>query len=747
MKRTFILSLFVLGFSSLVSQVVVIRELAVNFYGNEFFIGWVLFAWLFWTAAGSIFEGKFSQPPRKTCDALWFCHVLVALLFPVILTLIRSGKLLLGTPAGAMPDLFSALIFSFLALGPFCAVLGFQFASAVRGWTLQEAAAGSCAVTGRSYLYETIGFIAGGILFSYVFVFANEFKIAAGVAALNLTSAGLLIHGFRKTKQKFLGIFCVLAALVSLLIPLNAGTFQQQTSSWRFPQETLVDSENTVHGNIAVTWIRGQYNFYQNGLLLGAGDEKLANEYLVHFSMLFHPAPKIVLLLGTGFNGALREILKYASEKVTVVELDPRQIHMAKKYISRGLCRRLDDKRVRIWLGDSWSFLRTDRETFDVVILNTPGPSTVLMNRQFTTEFFKQVKARLAPGGIVATHLKFAPDFVTLELENLAASIYKTLKRFFPNVLVLPEDTLYMVASMAPLTQDPEVLVRRMQARGLKNAFVSPAYLKYRLTNDRVAKVRDLLEVNRRARLNKDLRPSGYYYDFLYWVSSFDPNLAKVFAWPLKIPFVALAGGLVLGMFLWRIISRGRSLAAMAMATGGFSLMSAEIILIYGFQIFYGNLYYRIAWIITAFMVGMGIGTWAGNRRESAVVRSVLGGLHLGAAFYFLLLSVLWWMMARHSMAMTGWAEALFLAGAVMIGGLVGFEFPCAIYYAVHEPGAKEEKTGSIYAADLLGACLGALLTAGFLIPIWGIYRTFLLLIILNTTTSLFFYFPKTKRI
>ena len=48
------LSLFILGFSSLVSQIVMTRELVVSFYGNEFFIGWLLFGWLFWVGIGSV---------------------------------------------------------------------------------------------------------------------------------------------------------------------------------------------------------------------------------------------------------------------------------------------------------------------------------------------------------------------------------------------------------------------------------------------------------------------------------------------------------------------------------------------------------------------------------------------------------------------------------------------------------------------------------------------------------------------
>ena len=102
MKKILILSFAVLGFSSLVSQVVVIRELAMSFYGNEFFIGWVLFCWLLGTSLGSVLGSKISRDAKKAFRSLAVCHVLTAFFFPAAIVLIRSGKLILGTPGGAL---------------------------------------------------------------------------------------------------------------------------------------------------------------------------------------------------------------------------------------------------------------------------------------------------------------------------------------------------------------------------------------------------------------------------------------------------------------------------------------------------------------------------------------------------------------------------------------------------------------------------------------------------------------------
>ncbi|HOW58383.1 MAG TPA: fused MFS/spermidine synthase [Candidatus Omnitrophota bacterium] len=743
MKKVIVLSFFVLGFTSLISQVVIIREIAMSFYGNEFFIGWVLFVWLFWTGFGSYLENRFSKTPETAFRWWGFCHIAVALLFPFMLALIRSGKLLLGTPAGAVPDLFSSLAFSCLALGPFCLILGFQFAVTARCWVLQDPETRTSSVLGRSYLYETFGFIAGGTLFSYAFVFANEFKVAFLLMLMNFTSAGILFYLTKNQKRKiFLGL-CLIFTWASVGIFFAAEFLQRQTARWHFPTEQFVEMRNTVHGNLAVTRVGHQYNFYQNGLLLGAGDERLASENLVHFPMLIHEKPKKVLLIGTGFNGVLREILKYQPDRVQDVELDPAQVEMAKKYISLELRRVLDDKRVAIWTGDIRDFFRKSSNAFDVVIVNEPNPSTVLINRQYTTEFFQWIKEHLSPGGIVAVRLKFAPDYITSELENLAASVYKTLKRSFSNVLLLPEDTLYVMASMVPLMQDPTVLVNRLESRGIRNDFVTSAYIRYRLGNDRVAKVRDLLEKNSVAKINEDSTPRGYFYEFLYWVSSFHLTLARFFFFILKVPFAVVLGVLLSGMLGAGFFLRARLPASTAMASGGFSLMATEIILIYGFQVFFGNLYYRIAWIITAFMAGMGFGVWIGNCKLLRDPSRMLSRLHVLTAGYFLLLTVGWWFLSQHSAAGPLLGEGAFLLMAGLIGGLVGLEFSWVTQYFVDHAGAKDMRTGKVYAADLFGSCLGAFLTASFFIPVWGVYRTLIFLAFLNGGISLLLLFGK----
>ena len=69
--------------------------------------------------------------------------------------------------------------------------------------------------------------------------------------------------------------------------------------------------------------------------------------------------------------------------------------------------------------------------------------------------------------------------------------------------------------------------------------------------------------------------------------------------------------------------------------------MAFEIVVIYLFQAAFGDLYYRLAWVITTSMAGLGAGTWAALSLQKIRGRFGLAGLHvMNAVFFFLLIKV-----------------------------------------------------------------------------------------------------------
>lgn len=737
MKKVFIFSFIVLGISSIIAQVIVIRELMISFFGNEFFIGWILFTWLFWVGIGSLLFGKLFTKNLNISKVFVSCHILVALFFPLEIYLIRLSKNIIGGVPGEIPNLIPALLYAFLIIAPLCLILGLQFTIANRAWNSMLKKVKLSYLLGKSYFYETLGFIIGGLIFSYFLIFVNEFKISGILACLNLLAAGFILFLIRDRLTIF-KIAAIVLLIISVGIFVWAKVINTETTKLRFPNQQLVESKNSTYGNIAVTKTNSQYNFYETGLLLGSDKEEIFNEYLIHFPLLYHSNPKNILLIGAGFNGALKEVLKYQPSKVYYLELDPQLIEITKKYISPEFRQYIEDKRIKITGLDGRYFLKTTKEKFDVIIINLPDPSTALINRFYSQEFLKEIKAHLAPYGILATHLSSSPNYLNQELENLQASLYNTIKQAFPYLIILPEDTSFFIASQGNLNYDPELLIQRLKERNIKNNFVTENYIEYRLTNDRIETVLTALKTNVNAKTNKDQHPISYYYNFTYWISHFHSGLAKFLGSISKINFIwiiALFILLVIPSFILKEkFIKKKNLLPLAMAVAGFSLMAAEIIIIYAFQVFYGYLYYKIGLIITALMAGMAIGIWLGTRKISkAKIKSLIKvhGLIIVFCLVFLLGS---WFLFKTSPQPSLIIEMVFLGGGALIGAIVGFEFPIINkLYLKQKPRPKRtRRAGVIYGADLLGSCLGASLVSIFIIPIFGIFQALILLVILN---------------
>jgi spermidine synthase len=77
----------------------------------------------------------------------------------------------------------------------------------------------------------------------------------------------------------------------------------------------------------------------------------------------------------------------------------------------------------------------------------------------------------------------------------------------------------------------------------------------------------------------------------------------------------------------------------------------------------------------------------------------------------------------------TGWLFPLLTLGAGFIGGA---QFPLANRLVLQNSGHLGRVAGFLYAFDLAGSSVGAILTSAIFIPILGIYPTLFLLSILN---------------
>jgi spermidine synthase len=726
------LALACVGFTSITAQILLMREMVATFYGNELLFGLILTAWLGWVALGSWTLPRLPVSGRGSGTVVLALGLALAGgLLPAEIGLVRGARTLLGVTPGAFIEFGSLLAAIVLILAPLCLLTGFLFALAAR---LMAETGGT---GGQAYAWESIGAVAGGMLFSFVLIhWLNPFQIALLMLAANLSLAVYLVRASPPELAAVVKFALVFVVLATAALPL--GRFlHAATLGWQWSD--LLFAADSPYGRLTIQARDGQRAFFENGLLAFETQGTFAEE-VAHFPLLAHPQPRSVLLIGGGVAGDVREILKHPVTRLTYVELDPLLIQAARTYLPPPDAAVLDDARLDLILTDGRLYVRQlsrlaayagsddPAGAFDVVILDLPEPATGALNRFYTREFFAEVRRVLSPGGVFAFGLPSAENYWNPELARRNASLYHTLQAVFPHVLVLPGEHNFFLASELPLQVDPNLLAGRLKERGLETRWVTPEYIEYVLGGDRFAEVQRQLGATGGVQINTDLTPICYYYDLAVWLSRFYPGLTRSFQ-PgevgrpgSRLPNLAwLALPMALGVLLVRW--RRRWAAPAIAAVIGLAGMTIQMVLLFAFQVLYGSIYAQVSLIVTTFMAGLALGAagigWLLPRRSIASAgpaRWALIGLQLAIAAY----TGLFVLVLHLSIPAPA---PVFPVLALVAGLLGGAAFPLVLGLM---PGGQTagRAVGLLYGADLLGGCLGALLGGIIFIPLLGIPQT-----------------------
>jgi spermidine synthase len=722
----------------------------VVFYGNESSLGLMLASWFFWTAAGSSLAGRPASRARQPHRLMAAIQVLIAGVLPGTILAVRASKGLLQTVPGEVLGPGLMLLTSFCTLAPFSILSGALFTA---GSKLYRAAANASPgeAGGSVYLWEAVGSSGGGAVAGLLLIrYLSSLDIAWMLALMNLMAAASLgIAGRQLRRAAIGGLLGVAAVLVVLGWPRNLERISQK-HFWRGMQ--LVETRNSLYGNLAVVATEGSRSVYENGVVLFNVPDPPAAEEAVHYALLEHPAPRSLLLIGGGLNGSITQALRHPTlERVDYVELDPAILELAREHLPNEWRTLQQDARVHMHVTDGRLFLKTAPSNFDVVVVNLPEPQNAQLNRFYTVEFFREASNRLTPGGLLSFQLRSSENYISPELAQFLRSIRNSLLEVFPEVRAIPGETVHFFAARQAgvLAADADELLARLRARHLATSYVSEYFIPFRMTPDRMAD----LEAHLRPRgdrtpatpLNRDFAPVAYYFDVALWSGQFNQGYRRLFRAMAGVRFGSLLAAV--GMLLLLVVAGGRLLrggphragsqpkraaqfaAECSTAATGFTMIGLEMLLLLAFQATYGYVYQQLALLIAAFMAGMALGSWLAMRRAARGGLRVLAITQLLAAAAPLVLLGLFVEIGRASGVVAA-SQVAFPALGLLCGLLGGYEFSLAsrIFFGAAASGTSAaHRAGVLYALDLAGSCLGAILFGAWLIPVFGLLKTALL--------------------
>ncbi len=705
-------SVFVVGFSSVFAQSLFLRELIVSFYGNELAAGIILSSWLLWTGCGSFL---FSRYKSVTFNTFLNYQVIFSVLLLVELVLIRHLRDILHFSPGEVIPPFPMFIAGFFSLAPFAVINGALFSAAVGLLSLDM----SQRSAGVVYSIDALGDMAGGILFSFFFVFlVSPLENILILLALNIMVISL---GSIKSSNVVRKFFLAVLAGVVIVLGVNSRKLEWWLRRHQWRGFNLVDSKSSLYGDFDITEYGGSFSLYENGVLGFSFPAVMESEETVHFSCLESNKVERILVVGEAVKGLLYELLKYPVKEVVYLEMAPDLVRFVKKYLPRRDREALSDKRVRVLNMEARRFFNTYKgKKFDVVILNTPPPYTLYLNRFYTFEFFCKVKSFMNEGGVFSFVLPSKESYLPPELRGFTASVYYTLMRVFPYVVLVPGDKLRFIASSVGdfLTYSPDVLAQRMEEYGVGAKFVNKYYFQSRLLPWHIHDVTRILQETRKVRLNYDFFPVTYYYGMGFFSSHFRSHIRNVFVLLSHInPVFYLLLLTVTGILFLFLSPRG--VVAFSVFGLGFAGMTSVILCIIGYQIVYGYVYHKIGLISASFMFGAALGANFSDRYccKKDEVR-LLRIMSLGASLYVLVLPIIFKFSPSTSLGM----ESMFLFLPVVMGMVTGVSFPVASRLYAGKTNSLLRGAGLLYALDLCGGAVAGLILSMVFIPLYGIF-------------------------
>lgn len=755
---------FSLGAFALISQTMMLREFFVVVYGNELVFGVLLTNWLVGIFIGALLGGAAAEKSKNNLLLFVISILVMCILLPVSITLVRLLYTISGTTAGTYIGFFKVFFYSALFIIPVSFFIGFVFPIAAKVQSQYRAnnpnnglsKIGQVKGISNIYIFEAFGSLLSGVVYTFFLVGrCSAYLVAALIILPLLFCSGLILLKSRCFKA--FSIVCLLFIFnLVCLLPSVSGKFNAVTVEKRWQSIStlpLVYTTDSKYQNIAVANLFNQYNLYLNSGLAAVFPNNEDNMLLAAHLVCQHPGPQRILIIGDAVSGLAKTLLRFDVKEVISVEIDAKAVDAILKFLPPEDKQILKDKRFKIVIQDGLKYvkdlIRSNGEPgntvsppllFDVVYVNVSEPSTLLLNRCYTREFFRDLSRVMKNSGVIALKITSSENYEKGIVSDYTASVYHTVKSVFPEVVVAPghQNFIFATKDISSISDNPGLLAQRYTATGVQPEKLGLIFYSF-YPEEKTRFINKALQTSEKFEINSDETPIAtvYFNKIIGWYAASNISGILDFFDTIQlrdVMVIILVLFLIRLFYLWRA-KRKKSLlqnrflkfhTLLAVFSSGAAGLSLELVILYTFQNNFGNVYHIIGFVIAIFMFGLPLGAVTAN---SLLTRGKFTGQNQVIAFVIFIqitLAVISFLLPHITQLFAEVViihQVVIFVETILIGFAVGLVFPIAIHLYLGQQEKTGKTAGIVDAFDHMGAAVGAFFIGTLFLPVMGIAK------------------------
>ncbi|MDD4202241.1 MAG: hypothetical protein PHQ52_02115 [Candidatus Omnitrophica bacterium] len=686
----------ILGFVTSVFQIVILREFTFCIAKNELTLSFSIGIWLLFCALASNIGKRHYIPFSK--------H------FPFFLSLIYCLSILashIAKPLLSIGYYETCSITTVLALSLFIiGISGFMagYCFSVFANTYIHNNSGTTKTFSMFFCFEAIGAFIGGLFFTFVFKsYTNPFMF--GLLPL------LFIPQIIRSRKHFLHNISFVLILSCLCSVLYNNILKKELNV-----NNIILNKGTSYGSVIYAQKdNGTKELFLNGSLILDQEFLPWDEQFIFTILSASRTQKDILIIGLIDPDQIEQLLHYTPNSITIVTINP--------IIAKMIKDSLHDIKGNVFIetDDPHLFIARSEKKFDIILSNIDSPNSISNNRFFTIGFFEIAKKHLKTNGLFAFHIPSKQDILSPRILDFNACILNTVKHVFKYPFIVPGDTMLILCPL-DYTLSPEKILSDFEKESLKTKY----FTSYELKDSLFFSNREYVinSLNKTTRINTSLFPSGFLYFSLMEQARFYPNIFMNVPLTSKV-LVSLVFLLSIFLVIFSLVFRQYKIRTCASLVG-FSSMAISTVILFLFQTFSGELYWKIGILTGLFMLGLSFGSYL----MSSLIK------HFNKVMFFSwIIRLIFFALFFVSLPLANYSsymQIILYSYVTIFGILTGIMYPIFFRECFTGESTKENISATIYAYDTAGAFLGSVLFSVLVIPFLGIRIGIIVLVFLQ---------------